>query len=152
MSRYGAVFWLALGSLALIASPVRAACQVSNVSALAFGSYNVLSPTDITTTGSFNVRNCSAGGRTYTATLSAGNGTLTARLLKNGVNTLAYNVYKDAAYTQILGSGSGGTVTIVNTNSGSGTGPTHTLYGRISAGQDVPVGSYTDTLTITLTF
>lgn len=152
MSRCGAVFWLALGSMAISASPARAACQVGSVSALAFGSYNVLSPTDITTTGSFSVNNCSAGGRTYTATFSDGNGTQTARLLKSGVNTLSYNVYKDASYTQILGSGSGGTDTIVNTNTGASTGPTHTLYGRIPAGQDVPVGTYTDSLTITLTF
>lgn len=152
MNRCGAVLGLALGALGLMASPARAACQVGSVSALAFGSYNVLSPTSKTATGSFSVSNCSAGGRTYTATFSAGNGTLTARLLKSGANTLGYNVYKDAAYTQILGSGSGGTVTIVNTNTGSGAGPTHTLYGRIPASQDVPAGSYTDSLTITLTF
>lgn len=152
MNRYGTVFGLALGCLVLTVSPVRAACQVNSVSALAFGSYNVLSPTSTTTTGSFNVRNCNTGARTYTATFSAGNGTLAARALRSGVNTLGYNIYKDAAYTQILGSGSGGTATIVNTNSGSGTGPTHTLYGLIPAGQDVPAGSYTDTLTITLTF
>jgi spore coat protein U-like protein len=152
MKYCGAWLWLGLSCLALSASPVRAACQVSNVSALAFGSYNVLSPTDKTITGSFNVRNCSGGARTYTATFSAGNGTLAARALRSGVNTLGYNIYKDAAYTQILGSGSGGTATIANTNSGSGTGPTHTLYGLIPAGQDVPAGSYTDTLTITITF
>lgn len=152
MSRCSTLLGLGLSCLALSASPVRAACQVSNVSALAFGSYNVLSPASTTTTGSFNVRNCSGGGRTYTATFSAGNGTLAARHLRSGTNTLGYNIYKDAAYTQILGNGSGGTATIANTNTGSGTGPTHTLYGLIPAGQDVPAGSYTDSLTITLTF
>ena len=152
MNRCSTLLWLGLSCLALGASPVQAACQVSNVSALAFGSYNVLSPTAKTITGSFNVRNCSGGARTYTATFSAGNGTLAARNLRSGTNTLGYNIYKDAAYTQILGNGSGGTATIANTNTGSGTGPTHTLYGLIPAGQDVPAGSYTDSLTITLTF
>ena len=67
-------------------------------------------------------------------------------------NQLQYNLYKDAAYAQIWGNGTGGTVTLVNTNSGSGVGPTHTIYGRIPAGQDLPVGVYTDTIVITITF
>ena len=34
----------------------------------------------------------------------------------------------------------------------SGAGPTHTIYGRIPAGLDLPVGTYTDTIVITFTF
>jgi spore coat protein U-like protein len=72
--------------------------------------------------------------------------------MRNGSNYLQYNLYKDAAYAQVWGDGTGGTVTLANTNSGSGTGPTHTIYGRIPAGQDLPVGTYTDSIVITITF
>ena len=139
-------------ALALPSAQAIGACSIGSVSAVAFAAYDVFAISADTGTGSFSVSGCRSGGRTYTAKLSTGFGTYSTRLMRSGANQMQYNLYKDAAYAQIWGNGTGGTVTLVNTNSGSGVGPTHTIYGRIPAGQDLPVGVYTDTIVITITF
>ena len=66
-------------------------------------------------------------------------------------DTLAYNLYTDAAATSIWGDGSGGTATRsqrVQKNQPWAA----TIYGRIPPGQDVAAGSYSDVLTITVNF
>ena len=146
---------LVAAALALASAQAMAACTIRSVSAVTFGAYDVFAAVADTGTGSFSVSNCSGGGRTYTARLSVGTtpgATYSTRLMRNGSNYLQYNLYKDTLYAQIWGDGTGGTVTLVNTNSNSRVGPTHTIYGRIPAGQDLPVGVYTDTIVITITF
>lgn len=82
--------------------------------------------------------------------LSAGSsGSFALRTMRFGATTLGYNVFADAARTQILGDGTGGSVTIDATSSRKQTVP---LHGRIFAGQLVPAGDYTDTLVVTILF
>jgi spore coat protein U-like protein len=117
------------------------------------------------------VATVSNGSVTATCTLTSGNsasvsivssystgssGTYSARTLRAGVNQLFYNLYFDAAFTQIRGDGTGGSQTggasfsLTRTNSTQST--TSTIYGRVPALQDVAPGSYSDVITVTITY
>ena len=61
---------------------------------------------------------------------------------------LRYQLYRDAARTSGIGSGSAG-ISLTADTSGSGNVP---VYGRIPNGQAVAPGTYSDTVAITLTF
>jgi spore coat protein U-like protein len=62
---------------------------------------------------------------------------------------LNYNLFTDAARSAVWGDGTQGTSTLsskVQRNKPW----VATVYGRIPAGQNVPVGLYSDTLTVTI--
>jgi spore coat protein U-like protein len=68
------------------------------------------------------------------------------RQLSNGTDVLSYALYSDSARTTVWG-GTG-----VAAPTPTGTAQTSTVYGRIAAGQNKPVGEYADTVTATDTF
>jgi spore coat protein U-like protein len=74
----------------------------------------------------------------------------------SGAQLLSYNLYFDAAYTQIRGNGTGGSqqggATFTLTPSAPTGSTTSVIYGRIPALQDVAAGSYTDTIIVTVTY
>ena len=113
---------------------------------VAFGSYDVFVKTNTTSTGSVQV-SCNQI-LSYTVSMSAGSGTLTSRVMKSGSYQLDYNLYTNATYTTIWGDGTSGTSTV----SATAIGATYTVYGQIPALQNVPVGSYSDTITVTVTY
>jgi spore coat protein U-like protein len=82
---------------------------------------------------------------------SATGSTIPNRLLINGATTVAYNIYSDAAHANVLGS-TAGTNTVDFTSTGSGTVDTFTVYGRVPAQAAKPNGTYTSTVTATLTY
>ena len=134
-------------------------CTASAVG-VAFGVYNPLAATADTSTGSIQVRCTSTNPGSTTINLVANystgsSGTYALRTLRSGANVLGYNLYFDAAYTQVRGDGTNGTqpgrATLVlgRNQTGSASG---TLYGRIPAGQDVAPGLYSDTITVTVTY
>ncbi len=132
-----------------------ASCIIEAVSGVSFGSYSVFSQTPDNATGSFTVSKCAPKSASYTATISTGNGSYATRTmtLAGGTETLAYNLYTSSAYTTVWGDGNGGTGSVSgNGGSGKTSGNPITIYGRIPAGQDVSAGSYSDSLTITITF
>jgi len=134
-----------IGGLAASATASAANCNVSAIG-VAFGTYNVFSSTPTDITGSVTVT-CN---RTtpFTIALSTGSGTYSSRSLKSGTNILSYNLFTDATRLTIWGDGSSGTQTV----SGSSTNATFTVYGRIAARQNAKIGSYTDTVTVTVTY
>ena len=74
--------------------------------------------------------------------------------MRNGTESLSYNLYADAARTTVWGDGIG--AASVTINPGSVTAGDRTLvraiYGRIPAQQAVGFGTYNDTIMVTLTF
>jgi spore coat protein U-like protein len=71
--------------------------------------------------------------------------------MANGADTIDYNLYRDAAHTEILGDGSVGTFTIDSTSTGGA--DAFNVYGLTAAGQNPkPVGDYTSTITATVSF
>jgi spore coat protein U-like protein len=71
--------------------------------------------------------------------------------MTSGANLLSYNIYTSAARTTVWGDGTGSSATIGGT--GTGSAQSVTVYGRVSGGQTtVPVGSYADTVAVTVTY
>jgi len=136
-------------------------CSI-NVTGPVFGVYNPLTPTPTVTT-SIITATCTLTGNTsttvnLTSSYSTGSsGTYAARTMKSGSNSLNYNLYFDAAFTQIRGDGTGGSQTgggtlTLTPSLRTDTTPISTIYGRIPAGQDVAPGNYSDTITVTITY
>jgi spore coat protein U-like protein len=123
----------------------------------AFGTYSVFpSGSPQTTTLSWNVQ-CSSNGVQVTVSFSRGinSASFNPRTMKNaGGTTLNYNLYADAANTQIWGDGTGGTVSQTYTmgSSQSTLSAAVPIYASLPLGQDVGTGSYTDTITATLSW
>ncbi len=117
-----------------------------NVQSVLFGTYDTFSALHIESTGSVEV--VCVLTTAYTIALSPGNGSYAPRVMKSGVHSLTYNLYTDATRTTIWGDGTGGTGVV----SGNAIIANHTIYGRVPAGQNVNVGSYSDSLIVTITF
>lgn len=131
-----------------VTASVVAACTVS-ASALAFAAY---SGTAVDGSADLTV-NCT-NDAPYTIGLSAGNGTgatTTTRVLTGSLanTTMNYGLYQDAAYATVWGD-TDGTDTLAGT--GSGADQTIPVYGRIVAGQNGSVGTYTDTVAVTVNY
>jgi spore coat protein U-like protein len=139
-----------------VTATVVANCKIVSAGTVAFGNY---SPTagDVSATSDIVVR-CSKNAP-YTLGLNGGTttgGTVAQRLMANGANTLQYNLYKEVAYTNVWGN-TAGSDTVSGTGAGLGVpnAITHTVYGLLpdnAFNQDVAVGSYSDTVTATLTY
>ncbi|WP_348635278.1 spore coat U domain-containing protein [Herbaspirillum sp. LeCh32-8] len=123
-------------------------CLVSG-STIAFGTYNTASQVD--QAGAITVI-CTFG-TSYNVGLDAGSGAgaTTAVRKMTGLNgdTLNYALYRNSARSTLWGS-SIGTDTLAST--ATGLIQTHTVYGRIPAGQAPRADLYSDTVTITLTY
>ena len=105
--------------------------------------------TGLTTATSFNVSCSTTGGGppdSFTVGLSTGNsGTTTQREMKNGTDTLTYNLYKDPQYTQVWGTAGSQLMTI--SVGGDLSNQPYTIYGRIdptAANLGAPSGNYSD--------
>ncbi|MEA5532365.1 spore coat U domain-containing protein [Dolichospermum sp. UHCC 0684] len=137
-----------------ISASVNNNCTISTA-ALSFGAYNPGTGTSVTGTVTTN---CTAYALAV-ITLSPGynsdiDNPAENRRLKNvdNANYLSYNLYKDNAKTAIWGSGSSTSTDTGITVIGNGADKSTTVYGEIPAGQNVPSGSYTDTVTATVTY
>lgn len=122
---------------------------------LNFGTISLAAGGAIDSTSTFNANCTGTPGATVRVCVSLGAGSGSAgaggspRFMTNGTNTLAYNMFTDAARTNVWGSSSGllglfGAVSLsVSLNAqGSGTA-NRTIYGRINSGQQVtPPGLY----------
>lgn len=128
------------------------ACEVQATS-INFG--NVPSATDVTGTGTITVT-CSSG-TPYTVTLDGGlhAGNTHRFLASSAGGSVAYDLYKDAANTQVWGD-SGFASTYPNgtavVGTGTGSGQPLTVFGKtLSNTANVP-GTYTDTVVVTVIF
>ena len=126
-----------------------AACWISTTP-VAFGSYNAVNSTDLPSTGSVHYW-CSGYVGTRTVYLSRGLApSNNPRQMAFGTNRLSYNLYLDAAHSQIWGDPNPYSYR-VNTTANS-PDVTLTIYGLIPQGQDVAAGNYTDNITATINF
>lgn len=145
-----------LALLALLARPVPAAppaaagpsCAVSVASGIAFGAYDPLAPAALDSTGRV-VLDCPPG-RIVSISLGTGqSGSFAARELRGPTGeALRYNLYRDAARTQVWGDGSSGVALSMD----GAKGKTVQVYARVFAGQDVSAGAYADTIVLTVEF
>jgi len=151
-TRILAGLFVLLASVAL-PSVVRAACTVS-ATGVSFGVYDVFTATPDDSTGTITYR-CGNSDKNITITLSkGGSGTYAPRKMSKAGSTdqLSYNVYFDATRTTVWGDGTGGSTYYSRNNPQNNQDVVLTMYGRITASQDVSVGSYGDTLLVTINF
>ena len=133
-----------------------AACHVS-VTNINFGSYDVFAASPTDSVGTVTI-SCTDGPPGLHATVSIGSsmtsGTFNPRRMKRagGTDLLDYNLFSTSSRTTIWGDGTSGTATVTTPSRvRSGKPATMNVYGRIPAGRDVPIGSYMDTLVVTVT-
>ncbi len=125
------------------------ACSIS-ATPQNFGSYDPTAATPLNSTSTITIL-CTTGTE-YNVGLNAGSAsgaTVTTRKMTNGANTLNYALYQDSSRTINWGN-TVGTDTVGGT--AGGTAATLTVYGQVPAGQNVPVGAYSDTVTATITY
>jgi spore coat protein U-like protein len=139
---------LALAAVSVLAaSPALAApnCKSLSVTALAFGNYDVYNavPTDSAGTISYSCPPPTTPTVTIDAGLAFANGRrrMTAG---GGGDFLSYDIFVDASRTVVWSS------TPVSVPAGNVASVP--FYGRVFAQQDVSVGSYADTVTVTFNF
>lgn len=139
----------------LLATLARAAtCSFDSTGSVSFGAYDVFSGSPADGVGTVVYRCVGVGGGdTVTVDLSAGgSGSYAARELTSGADTLVYNLYTDAARTQVWGDGTGGTAHYGPVTPPEDSPVTLYAYARLPAGQDVGTGTYTDTVTVTILY
>jgi spore coat protein U-like protein len=132
-------------SAGLFPASLWAACTLST-SGIAFGSYDPFVNQHVDSAANISVT-CDDV-TAYSIALSTGTGTYEARAMTSGLHQLLYNLYTDATLTTVWGDGTGQSATVSDLQSVGN----YTAYGRIPARQNVNVGTYNDTLVITITF
>jgi spore coat protein U-like protein len=128
---------------------ITASCTINSASTLNFGSQGVLvSNVDNTSTLSVQCTNTTP----YDIGLNAGTGagaTVAVRKMTSGGNTINYSLYTDAGRTTVWGN-TVGTDTVAAT--GNGAAQSYTIYGRVPPQSTPAPATYTDTITVTVTY
>jgi spore coat protein U-like protein len=142
---------LAAGLLPLLGGTATANSCTLSTTAVSFGNYNIFSSASTGATGSVTFK-CTQSAA-ITIQLSKGHSTtFNPRTMTFSSSVLNYNLYQDAALTEIWGDGTGGSTEYSNSRPGTGT-VVLTVYGNIPAlQQSVAAGAYSDSITATITF
>lgn len=129
-------------------------CRVM-VGTMSFGLYSPLTQNHLDVMGQVTVR-CQAQPGSFIITMGPGvSGDQTARtMLSAGTTILNYNLYRDAARSQIWGDGTPPTFVVsgVRPSKGRPTFYSYPIYGRIFANQAPDPGLYSDTPIVTVLF
>ena len=123
-----------------VTAAVVSACSINSVTDISFGNYDTTSATDTDAAGGITLQ-CTTG--TSYKTYIVGTQTMT-----DGTDNLTFGLYSDAGRTTTFPVDNTGTASTATDN----TAHTTDIYGRITALQDVGVGSYTQTLTATVEY
>lgn len=135
-----------------VTATVASSCLVS-ATELAFGSITPTeADTDLSKTSTISVTCSNTHPYTVNVGFGANGGTEANRFMKNSANAdkLAYNIYTEAARTNVLGDGSGVTKNVPMV--GTGAAQTITVYGNLKQNQFVSAGTYADTLTVNVAY
>jgi spore coat protein U-like protein len=126
-----------------------ATCTINSASTLDFGTAGVLTANvDQTSTIAVQCTDTTP----YSIGLDAGTGTgatVTVRKLTSGATTVNYTLYSDSGHNNIWGN-TPPTDTVAAT--GNGASQSYTVFGRVPAQTTPAPGTYTDTVTVTVTY
>lgn len=133
----------------VVRATVLASCEVA-AEDLDFGDYDPVHAAHLDVAGELSLT-CT-NGTPYELALSLGDGpgaSAATRYMQQGVNTLAYALYRNAGRTLPWGENDG-----VDTLAGTGTGAPVTIdiYGRVPMQQAAPAGDYEDIIVVTVTW
>jgi spore coat protein U-like protein len=129
-----------------VTANVVASCSVVG-GTLAFGNYDPIAAAATDATVQIGVR-CTRGVTALIGLSLGANPSGTTRRMNNGGSFLDYELYQDAPRTVIWGTG----VQRVTYVAASNALTNFTVFGRVFALQDVAVGAFSDTVTISVTF
>lgn len=131
-----------------VKATVLASCSVTAAD-LDFGVY---APGGSDATASTTIDVTCSNGTPYTIALDGGSAhDVAARAMSDGAaHNLAYGLYTDASFATVWGDGTASSVT----TSGTGDGAVQpcTVFGKIPAGQYVVPATYTDEISVTVTY
>lgn len=128
---------------------ITAECKVQSASTLDFGSPGVLDAA-VSATSTIGVQ-CT-NGQVYSISLNGGNGSsgnTTTRTMENGGEAVNYTMSKDSGHSQNWGDTAGEVMTALT---GNGTVQNYTVYGQVPAQTTPTAGTYTDTVTVTVSY
>lgn len=143
----------------LLSAPANArTCFLTQITDVAFGNYFPNQPTPLDVRGRIRVfcwgRASPGQGNTYTIRISGVQDPgMFGRRMNSGAQQLEYNLFKDAARTNVWGDGTFGKTPVVNTvRRGFVTVGNHWVYGRIPPLLDPGPGVYSDVVDVTIEF
>jgi spore coat protein U-like protein len=132
-----------------------AVCSVSSIGA-SFGGFDPISGAAKDTLGTITVTCTGLVGDavSYTIALSPGAGNFVTRTMQTGGSNINYNLFTDSGHHFIWGDGTNGTslVSDAYTMGSTTVSRDYTVFGEIPQQSGPKVGSYLDTVVITLTY
>ncbi|HET7371064.1 MAG TPA: spore coat U domain-containing protein [Gammaproteobacteria bacterium] len=123
------------------------ACNVS-ITGLHFAAINPISGNSYSSTATVTISCPSA--TSVTVALSTGAGGYGQRAMQGSANSLRYSLYLDSAHTRLWGNGTSGTNPWTTTAGAAGV--SHTVYGYIPYQPTAVPGTYSDAITVTVTY
>ncbi len=125
-------------------------CVINSASNIDFGANGVINA-NVDATGTLVVQ-CT-NGTTYNIGLNAGTGTgatvAQRRMTGPGAAVINYGLFRDSGHATVWGNTIG---TDTQAGTGNGAAQSLTVYGRVAPQTTPAPGSYTDTVTVTLTY
>ena len=152
VTRYARVAALAGLMMAGFSATAEARCVfVTWPTVVTFGNYSVFQPTPLEVTSSVQIQCNPNSSGTLTLTRSSTSNSYTPRMMARGAELMPYNVFLDAAGTEIFGDGNNGTTVSVSVNAEpQDKNFIIPMYFQAVPGSDIFAGTYTDTLTLTV--
>jgi spore coat protein U-like protein len=138
----------------ILGNAAHAACRVTTTG-INFGAYDVFAAVPRDTAGTVTVA-CDQNPPTD-VTIAIGrsptSGGFQPRQMRQAsqADRMNYNLFVSPSMVTVWGDGSAGTSTVLLNNVNKNRAVTTTIYGRIPPGQDVSVGAYSDSVTVTIT-
>ncbi len=120
---------------------VASICSISSVTNLDFGTYDTTSASNDDDGVGDVTFNCTKG-TAYDVYITG------TRTMTDGTDTLNFNMYTDSGRTAAWATASPG----VTGTAADNTAMTQNIYGRIDASQDVQVGTYNGSVTVTVEY
>ncbi len=134
-----------------VQAQVNANCNFTSSNTMDFLTYDTIAAGPLGGTVGLSVR-CTRGA---TVTIGIDTGAHagavagSTRAMANGANSLGYDFYQNATYTTLWTTSGLGLYSYVAADNNPAT---VTIYGRVPAGQDVPAGTYQDTVQVTVNY
>jgi spore coat protein U-like protein len=131
-----------------VSATVVASCSVSS-GTLAFGNYDPTATSNLDASTTFQVT-CTKGTAATVGMNVGANAQGSTRRMVNGSDYLTYELYQDSGRSTVWGSA--GPALLSLSAASSNAAQTVTVYGRVPQSQDAAVGSFADTVVMTVIF
>lgn len=147
---------IAAGLSCLLAAPLHAAamsCSIVSTAHVIFGDYDTRDDDALDTAGSisYECRDVDPADRITITIGRSDHAAFFPRMMAHRAGRLEYNLYVDAARTRVWGDGTSST-SVYSVRPPEQQTVSVPIFARMSARQNVAVGNYTDSITVTVLF